>query len=158
MAIFFSAKMANLDLEILTNYKFNSNDVQRYNDFSLINEWANERFMMKNRTDLTSSAEEVQDLIDRYGTKYFAWTGVVNATYPRSGKLYVALLSFYSIVGIPYGIYYLATPKTETYIYFSLFNIESGELVMYESRSINMSDSNGLLDTHYYDIFNQIKK
>jgi len=152
------AKMANLDLEILTNYRFNSTDVQRYNDFSLINEWANERFMMKNRTDFTSSAEEVQDLIDRYGTEYFAWTGVVNATYPRSGKLYVALLSFYSIVGIPYGIYYLATPKTETYIYFSLFNIKTGELVMYESRSINMKDSNGLLDTHYYDIFNQIKK
>jgi hypothetical protein len=152
------AKAANLNLEILTNYRFNSDDVQKYNDFSLVNEWANERFMMKNRTTLTSSAEEVKDLVDRYGTKYFAWTGVVNASFPRSGKLYVALLSFYSIVGLPYGIYYLATPKNETYIYFSLFNIETGELVMYESRSINMKDSDGLLDAHYYDIFNQIKK
>jgi Zn-dependent protease with chaperone function len=149
---------ANLDLEILTSYRFKEEDVQKYNDFSLVNEWANERFMMEDRTNITSSTEEVADLVERYNTKYFAWSGVVNTTYPRSNKFYVALLSAYTIVGIPFGIYYVVTPKKATTIYFALFNIETGKLVMYEERTLGMNDSNGVLDTHFYDIFNQIKK
>ncbi len=151
-------KSADLGLEILTSYRFKEGDVQKYNDFSLINEWANERFMMENRTNITSSAEEISELVERYNTKYFAWSGVVNTTYPRSNKFYVALISAYTIVGIPFGIYYVVTPKKSTTIYFALFNIETGKLVMYEERTLGMNDSNGLLDTHFYDIFNQIKK
>jgi hypothetical protein len=150
------ANSADLDLTILTSYRFNSTDVTKYNDFSLINEWGSERFTMENRSTYPSSSEEVQELINRYGTKYFAWTGVVNVTSPRESKFYVALLSFYTVVGIPLGIYYVATPEKSTQLYFALFNIETGQLVMYESRDLPMNDSDGLLNSHYYDIFNQI--
>ncbi|MFT6802942.1 MAG: hypothetical protein ACJA2N_002133 [Salibacteraceae bacterium] len=150
------ANSADLDLTILTSYRFNSTDVNKYNDFSLINEWGSERFTMENRSTYPSSSEEVQELINRYGTKYFAWTGVVNVTSPRESKFYVALLSFYTVVGIPLGIYYVATPEKSTQLYFALFNIETGQLVMYESRDLPMNDSDGLLNSHYYDIFNQI--
>ena len=152
------ADAAKLDLEILTNYKFNFDDVDKFNDFSTMNEWISERYMFEDNTNFTSSSEEVQELMERYDTKYFAWTGVVNVTYPRRGKGLVALLSVYTIIGIPYGIYYIATPKKSTTIYFALFNIETGQLVMYEDREIPLRDSDGLLMSHYYDIFNQIKK
>ena len=152
-----TAEFAKLDMEILTNYRFESSDVEKYNDFSLVNEWVAERFTMENRSDYPSSSEEVQELINRYGTKYFAWTGVVNTTAPREGKFYVALLSIYSVVGIPFGIYYVATPQKSTQLYFALFNIETGQLVMYENRDLPMGDSDGLLNSQYYDIFNQIR-
>ncbi|MGB0391224.1 MAG: M48 family metallopeptidase [Salibacteraceae bacterium] len=151
------AEFANLDLDILTNYKFESSDVTKYNDFSLINEWVSERFTMENRSGSPSSSEEVQELINRYGTKYFAWTGVVNTTVPREGKFYVALLSVYSVIGIPFGIYYIVTPQKSTQLYFALFNIETGQLIMYENRDLPMNDSDGLLNSHFYDIFNQIR-
>ncbi len=152
------SKMVNLDLEILTNYKFQSEDVSKFNDFSLLNEWIRERYLMAGNTNMVSSTEEVSGLVDRYGTKYFAWTGVVYLTSPRRGKIGVMLGSLYTIIGIPYGIYYLATPKKSTIIYFALFNIETGELVMYEDREMHMKDYDGLLMSNYYDIFNQIKK
>lgn len=152
-----TAEFADLDMDILTNYRFEKSDVTKYNDLSLVNEWVSERFTMADRSDYPSSSEEVQELINRYGTKYFAWTGVVNTTTPRSGKFYVALLSIYTIIGIPYGVYYVTTPKKSTQLYFALFNIETGQLVMYENRDLPMNDSDGLLNSHYFDIFNQIK-
>jgi hypothetical protein len=96
--------------------------------------------------------------VEKYGTKYFGWTGVVNTTYPRNNKFWVALISLYSVVGIPYGVYYMATPQNSTLIYFALFNIETGQLVMYENREVPMSDSPGILKSQYFDMFNQIKK
>jgi hypothetical protein len=152
------AKKAELNVEILTNYKFTSEDVDKFNDFSLLNEWVTERYLMADRTDITSSSEEVQGIINRYGTKYFAWTGVINVTYPRNNKFFVMLYSIYSVIGIPYGIYYMVTPQKATSIYFALFNIETGELVMYEDREIPIRDSDGLLNSQFYDMFNQIKK
>ncbi len=151
------AQKTHLNLNILTPYKFAGSDISKYNDFSLLNEWVNERYSFGNRSNYTSSTEEIQDLVDRYGTKYFAWTGIVNTTLPRESKLLVALYSIYSIVGIPLGIYYATTKEKHTKIYFALFNIETGQLVMYENRDVSMSDSDGLLNSQYYDIFNQIR-
>lgn len=152
------AEAANLNVDVFTSSNFTSNDVDKFNDYSLLNEWISERYKMENRSGVVSSSEEVAHLVERYGTKYFAWTSVVNLTYPRSYKFSVMLLSIYSIVGIPYGIYYVATPKKATVINFALFNIETGNLVMYEERELPMADSDGLLRSHYFDMFNQIKK
>lgn len=152
------AAAADLDIEILTNYNFSNKDVDKFNDFSIMTEWFSERMLMEGRSGIVSSSEEVSELVEKYGSKYFAWTGVVNITAPRRNKLGVFILSFYSVIGIPYGIYYLATPQKESYIYFALFNIETGDLVMYENREIPIKDSNGLLQSQYYDMFNQIKK
>ena len=152
------AKKAKLEMEILTNYNFEAEDVEKFNDFSLLNEWIGERYLMEDRTNITSSTEEVANIVERYETKYFAWTGVINATYPRRGKWGVMIASIYSVIGIPFGIYYLVTPKKSTSIYFALFNIETGQLMMYEERDIPVSDSDGLLKSQYYDLFNQVKK
>lgn len=151
------ALKCGLGLEILTNYRFATDDVQKFNDFSLLNEWVNERFMMEDRSAIISSTEEIQELVERYNTKYFGWTGVINSTHKRNNRGLVLLLSIYSIVGIPYGIYYMTVPAQSTYIYFALFNVETGELVLYEDRVLKGGDNAGLLNTHYYDIFHQIK-
>jgi hypothetical protein len=147
-----------LDVDVLSYYQFGQNDVDKFNDFSLLTEWVDERFLMEDRSNVISSTEEVNDLVEKYGTKYFGWTGVVNTTYPRNNKFWVALISLYSVVGIPYGVYYMATPQNSTLIYFALFNIETGQLVMYENREVPMSDSPGILKSQYFDMFNQIKK
>lgn len=126
------AKKVNLETEVLTNYTFNAGDVVKFNDFSLLGEWVAERNMMEAKSNIISSSDEVKNISARYGTKYFAWTGVVSAKYSATRK--------------------------KTFIYFALFNIETGQLIMYEERPINLRASNGLLKTHFYDIFNQIKK
>ncbi len=151
-----TAKQVNLELDILTPYRFDSLDVEKYNDFSLLNEWVNERFVLGGRSQYPSSAEEVQYLVNKYNTKYFAWSGLINTSLPRKNKILVGALSLYFVVAIPYGIYYIASDNRTTHIYFAIFNIETGQLVMYENRPIDMNDTNGLLNSQYYDIFNQI--
>jgi hypothetical protein len=152
-----TAEQVGLEMDILTPYRFDSNDVQKYNDFSLLNEWVNERFEMGGRSNYPSSTEEVKSLIDRYDTPYFAWSGLINTSLPREKKILVAALSLYMIPALPYGIYYLLSDNKTTHIYFAVFNIETGQLAMYINRPIDMKDNNGLLNSQYYDIFNQIR-
>ncbi len=152
------ASSSNLELTILSNYKFKTGDVDKFNDFSLLKEWVSERYLMGDKTSLTSSAEEVQNLIDKYDTKYFAYTGVVSTNIPRRKKFGTAFLYGCTIIGLPYSFYYLFTDQKITLIYFALFDIESGDLVMYEERELWEKDSDGLLRSHYSEMFNQITR
>jgi hypothetical protein len=152
------ARKAGLDVEILTPFNFDANSTADFNDFSLINEWATERFNMNDKGEIVSLSEEVLDLARRRNTKYFGFTGVVNGTAPRRWRGWVALVSFYTVVGIPFGIIYCVTPKAYTNIYFVLFDVETGKPVMYTERNIPLEDAKGVLKSQYYDIFQQIKK
>lgn len=152
------ASEAHLKIDILSNYKFETSDVDQFNDFSLMKEWVSERYLMGDKTTITSSAEEVQNLIEKYDTKYFAYTGVVSTNKTRRKKFGTALLYGCTIIGLPYSLYYLFTDQKVTLIYFALFDIESGDLVMYEERELWEKDSNGLLKSHYSDMFNQITR
>ena len=152
------AKETSLDMDILSNYTFKTSDVDRFNDFSLLTEWISERSFLEDKTNITSSAEEVQSLVKKYDTKYFAWTGVISTNVPRRKKLGTAFLYGCTIVGLPYSFYYMFSHQEVTLIYFALFDIESGKLIMYEEREMFAKDSNPFLQSHYYEMFNQITR
>jgi hypothetical protein len=88
----------------------------------------------------------------------FAWTGVVSTNLHRKRKLGTFTLYGLTLIGLPYSFYYLFTPQRATLIYFAVFNIKTGQLVMYEERELLAKDSDGLIQSHYQDMFNQIKR
>ena len=76
-----------------------------------------------NRDETGVSSENIKQLIDKYGTKYVAWSGVYN----RKGKVY------------------------RNKYFFIVLNLESGEIVKYESRITKSRDSADIIRSFVYN-------
>jgi Zn-dependent protease with chaperone function len=108
------------------------NEVATYNDFVNANDWINERLAHgSNVRTLVEGAESKEALIAKYGTSYFMWTGVMSLT--RKGLL-----------------------RPYTVIYVIVYDLATEKPVFTQTREIKMGDSKANLNSHFYDIFNQI--
>lgn len=153
------ADKLGLQYELLDPNSFNTGDVDKFNDYSVINDWVTERFNHEdNAFPIVCNTDEVQDLVKKYGTKYFMWTGVVSVTEPRENAALVTILSIASIYGAPFGIYYAATPQHSTLYYSIVFDVETGQVMMFDINTINQKDTQDLLNSNIYDTLLQIKK
>jgi len=153
-----NADLAGLSIDILDSKSFNSSQVDQFNDYALLNDWANERFSHENIPLSISDREYVKPLIEKYGTKYFAWTGVLNLHVYKVNSGYYFLLSALSPPLFPLALLNLVAPKYETYYFFFLFDIESGEAIMVEREYIREDDRLDVVNSHLYDSFHQIKR
>jgi hypothetical protein len=95
-------------------------------------DWINERLAHgSNVRTLVEGAESKEALIAKYGTSYFMWTGVMSLT--RKGLL-----------------------RPYTVIYVIVYDLATEKPVFTQTREIKMGDSKANLNSHFYDIFNQI--
>ncbi len=107
-------------------------DVSSYNDFVNTNDWINERLMHGyNLRALVEATDNKEAILAKYGTSYFMWTGVVSVT--NKGL-----------------------KRPSTFIYVLIYDIANEKPVYSETRKIRMRDKASNLNSHYYDIFNQM--
>lgn len=154
-----AADKVGLDYEVLDPNSFRTTDVEKFNDFSVINDWVVERFNHEDRANpIVVNTDEAHDLVEKYGTKYFLWTGVVNVREKKEDAFTTFLITLVLYPALPYGIYQLVTPEYETLYYSILFNVETGEVKMFDVKTVEQKDTNDLLNAYIYDTFLQIRK
>jgi len=156
-----SAKIANLNLEIIDPSSFNEDDTNKYNDLSVLNDWVREwsdinRFAEGNDF-LNPNTEFTQKLVEKYNTEYFLWTGIQSARELRRYTGYYILLSALYPVLLPVSIAYAFVPKYNTHFYNVLFNVKTGEAVLVDSIRVKGKDRQDIVNSRIYDTFNQIK-
>ena len=123
------ANKLNLSYEIVSAKKMTIADIDRYNQNSTINDWLTERFQHgDNNDELVFGTEEMKSLIQKYGTKYIVWQGIYNEK------------------------------KKHTTYFCILFNLESGELMKYETRYVRSKDSADLINSFVYNSLMHIVK
>ena len=79
---------------------------------------------------LIVGSDEIKTLIEKYGTKYLAWTGIYN----EKGK------------------------KSHNTYFFILFNLENGEVMKYETRYTKSKDNTDLVTSFVYNSLMHVAK
>ncbi|MFI5151141.1 MAG: M48 family metallopeptidase [Bacteroidia bacterium] len=126
------AAKAGLDFVFMDPLQFKADETERYNDFSKINDWFNERLEHGYHSEMLGScSEDMKELAIKYGTSSFLWTGVVSVT--EGG-----------------------TSSRGTYIYLILYDVCSEKVLFSQSRAVKSRNSQAVLHSNYYDLFNQI--
>lgn len=116
-----------LSYEIIDPGTFTNSDIQKYNDYSLLQDWYNERMDGgENQNPPIFNSDEIDNLIQHYDTKYFLWTGVSSTHYKNEAGIVNA---FKYIVG--------------TYYYAIVFDIETGKVIKKDFKIVDKSDTHG---------------
>ena len=107
------------------------NDMDRYNDNALVNDWLGERFKHgDNNNEIVSSSEAIKRLIQKDGTKYIAWSGVYNSKGRSHNNTY----------------------------FFIVFNIESGTMMKFETRHTQGRDNKDMITSFVYNSLMHVVK
>ncbi|MFL5764227.1 MAG: M48 family metallopeptidase [Bacteroidia bacterium] len=118
------ADRLGLQYESLNTKHLEAGDIDRYNMNSVLNDWLTERFNHGDNADeMVVGTDEIKALTEKYGTKYLAWSGVYNEK----------------------------THKAHNTYFFILFNLESGELMKYETHYTRSKDNTDLITSFVYN-------
>ena len=125
------ADKLKLTYETMSTKKMSTTDMERYNDNSIINEWLTERFKNgENAEEMVVGVDDIKSIIEKYGTKYLCWSGIYNEKGRKSHNTY----------------------------FFILFNLESGEVLKYETRYTKSKDHNDLITSFVYNSLMHVSK
>lgn len=89
-----TAADTDLELQLLDIKSMTDDGVEAYNDYCMLSGWFNEKCLHYSDEYVPYSSLYVQEMADRYGTKYFAWTGIVQVN-DESVKSRISRLEFY---------------------------------------------------------------
>lgn len=154
-----NASLAHLNVTLLSQNNFSSSDVDKFNDYAFLRSWISERIHHLDASIPMSNieGERVEQLIQKYGTKYYCWTGVIDAREKKRDAVTTLLFTTMIYPLLPYGIYYAATPSYHTYYYTLVFNLETGKPEYASIKHINKKSSPDVLNSMLYDSFYQFK-
>ncbi|MBL0330280.1 MAG: M48 family metallopeptidase [Bacteroidetes bacterium] len=125
------ADRLKLNYEMISTKNMTTADMDRYNLNSIMNDWLTERFNHGDNSDeMIVGSDEIKTLIEKYGTKYLAWTGIYN----EKGK------------------------KSHNTYFFILFNLENGEVMKYETRYTKSKDNTDLVTSFVYNSLMHVAK
>ena len=115
----------------MSTKNMNTSDIERYNDNSIINDWLTERFKNgENSEEMVVGIDEIKAITEKYDTKYLCWSGIYNEKGRKSHNTY----------------------------FFILFNLESGEVMKYETRYTKSKDNKDLITSFVYNSLMHVKK
>ena len=151
------AKETGLTYDLISADGLGKDDISRFREMILLNEWINEKTSFDENNFVSFYHEEIQFLRQKYGTRYFVWTGALSLTRPRTGKAMVLAAGLIFPPILPYSFYYAITPNHDTMVYTMVYNIESGRYLVLYPKLIKMKDKSDVLNSVAYDLIYQIK-
>jgi hypothetical protein len=152
-----NAALAHLDVTVLNPFKFEKNDAQKLNDFTLLKEWYLEQADAGTMTISGFRQKEIEELGKKYNTDYFLWTGVVGLHHKKSASAkVVGVLLLPTFVGTALGVR-LLQDDYDMYYYSILYNVKTGRNYVIKSDDFSKKDTDMILNAHIYDTFLQIK-
>jgi beta-barrel assembly-enhancing protease len=153
-----NAKLLNFNAEVLNPNGMKENEIDKFNENSLLNEWIGDKLKHDDNINMISPIHnQVQDLIIKYGTSKFCWMGTISITDSRPYKGAVLFLTIYCFPALPYGIYYVATPRNKTLYYVLLYDIKNETLDMQSLNKIQQRDDSAILNSNIYYTIMQMK-
>lgn len=151
------ADKIDLDLDLLTVQTLDSSDADRFNDIAFLSNWIDSRLSQLDQEMVEMETEKLKELKEKYGTKYFCWTGVMNFRKNNSAQM---LNLCYGVVFPPYlpvAVYSMVKPHYETYYYYIAFDLDTGEPAMAVFNQFKEGDAQDYINVNIYDSLYQLK-
>lgn len=125
------ADRLKLDYTMVTTKGLLEGDITKYNENAILNDWLGERFSHgDNNSELVTSSEYIEGLVEKLGTPYVAWSGI----YHSKGKAH-----------------------RNTY-FFILLDLKSGNLMKFEGRYSRSRDTKDLITAFVYNSLMHVSK
>jgi hypothetical protein len=150
------ANHVDLDITMLDYSRIAPKDVEQFNDIALLKSWSSERFLHTNYDINVSDFDYLSDFEEQYGTKYLALTGNLTMRIKErnvAGRILGSLI-IYPI--IPITIANLLTPDFESFNYFYLFDVTTGEALLADYYYYGTDDSEDYIRSIIYNHLLQI--
>lgn len=154
-----AATAAGLEVEVLDPSRFSTSDVDKLNDLSLLRDWIIERVAHGEQNVYNSTTDEVDGLIEKYGTRYFVLTGVEQTKYQNPAKYYYACLYIALVYTAPIGLYYLLKQDFKSEYFYLLFDIKTGELMLFDEFERNSKARKSIVGSSvYHSLYQTVKE
>lgn len=122
------ADALKLECVNLNSSSLTADDVERYNQIGVINEWLAERFKYSNYEEVKDCSDAIKEIIAKNGTKYLGLMAVYNSNKKKNSYLFIVL------------------------------DLETGKMLFSESRYNREKDSGDLLHSVVYNSFLHVVK
>jgi hypothetical protein len=133
-----------------------SNNTEEYNDIQTIDYWYNELSYNDTILNLSSFQTEINDISNRIGTPYIAFTGIraEKIIKDKSVLAYSIVLPFF----IPFIAAYVFTPAHRIYYFFDVYDTSTGRLVYSEVQIMKSKDHEQNIKKLIYNTCNNLIK
>lgn len=151
-----TAKASGIDYQILDVKRLKSDETDKFNDISMLNDWFSEQMNHNyNSLVLGYNQERIDAIAEKYGTDYFLWTGVVSL---KVKSRFSPLLFIFPPIW-PYAFIRLYTHArtNESLIYSVLYDVKTGRSRVVNYTYIKRPTREAILKSQFYDTFSQIK-
>jgi hypothetical protein len=158
-------KAAGIETDIIEPKLFSDDDVLKYNEMVILDEWLGER-MLSNSMDMEGAPEtpvtslgynEIQKIIDAHGTEYAMWTvSLFEQRNRRRGGLIVGMVLMPPL--IPILIHRAINGGSVSHFMAIAFNLESGELKLSNLKTIYDNNYGYVKNSNIYFVFHQLKQ
>lgn len=148
---------AKLDVTVLNTKNLAEDECDKVNDIAIMEEYINNRLDMEKGVNLPyAERQRVLAIAEKYKSDYFMWTGTVSLTdNSRWRRLMVATAIFPPI--FPFTLPGLVNRGHYTMYFALMYNVKTDKIEYATFREINNRTNGYILDSHIYDVFNQIK-
>lgn len=154
-----NAKLAGLESVFIDSHSLNTNDIETYNDYTLLNDWMSE-FMEHgyNRNMMILGNEAAEKMQKKYNTRYVLWSGVYNnRTEKKNVGAAVALTVFSGGLLAPFTIPYIFRKEQQTLYFSVVYDLQYNEILYSNTSVVRLSDSRDFLNAFVYDTMLTIK-
>jgi hypothetical protein len=125
------AKQLNMEMATIDTRHLEAGDTEKMNDFSVINDWFHERVDANKEKNKILNTDEIDAVIEKYGTPYVLKTG------------FVSLVTF--------------AGKKRTYFYGYLFDIRNNEILYKKYEYFKARDRQDMIRSKTYQMIFEIK-
>lgn len=158
-------KKAGVETDIIEPKLFSEDDVEKYNEMVILDEWLGERLLsgvrdMENaaQTPVTSVGyDRIKKITEAHGTEYALWT--VSLFEQRSSKRRGLIVSMVLLPPlIPIFIHRAINGGSVSHFMAVAFNLETGELKLSNVKTIWDNNYDYVKNSNIYFVFHQLKQ
>ncbi|MBS1685554.1 MAG: M48 family metallopeptidase [Bacteroidetes bacterium] len=147
---------AKLDVEILDARNLASNDIDKMNDITLLEEYVADRLESDDQPTPFPDRQKITELAKKYNTDYFLWTGVVSYKENQKRKITLGVLSAFLPYMLPFTLSYLINGGHYTFYFNMMYDVKTDQVTMANFREVYSRTSPSVLNSHIYDTFMQL--
>jgi len=158
-------KAAGIATDIIEPKTFTEDDVEKYNEMVILDEWLGERMLSDSR-DIESASQtpvtsigynQIKKIIDAHGTEYAMWTVSLFEQRSRKRGPLIAMMAIFPPL-IPILIHRAINGGSVSHFMALAFNLETGELKLSNSKTIWDNNYAYVKNSNIYFVFHQLKQ
>ena len=138
----------HVDVEIFHASELSENDVEKFNDMAVLQQYISERFFHGNINAYVSNTDRVKEIAEKYDSRYILYTGTFSLKNNSLKSIYRKLGWMILFYNIPYQIFTFTRISHETLYYSFIFDVENGDLKYYDLKKTDIKNYDASIWSH----------